>query len=211
MAPHPTAPLPEPGDDWREWFLENSRSFRRTLLMRRDGARLPAGLVPGPADPGRPGRKMAFLAAAGLSERDAQFAMLAASRYTAGTVLEEQADPRPHPSADGVPDIDPEAAFEAGLALIADGLAQRRRPGLSGACGTRQPSGLSRSSLPSAANSSRSVIRNVSRSGPADGRHDGSRRIEAALRPMASRSPAAISRPPTSPSEPPFSSASRST
>ncbi|MFJ3588946.1 TetR family transcriptional regulator, partial [Streptomyces sp. NPDC090133] len=46
MAPHAHAPLPKPEDDWRGWFLDNSRSFRRTLLMRRDGARLHAGSTP---------------------------------------------------------------------------------------------------------------------------------------------------------------------
>jgi TetR/AcrR family tetracycline transcriptional repressor len=30
MAPHVTAPLPTADGDWHEWFLENSRSFRRT-------------------------------------------------------------------------------------------------------------------------------------------------------------------------------------
>ncbi|MEU6356299.1 polysaccharide deacetylase family protein, partial [Streptomyces sp. NPDC047072] len=29
-----TAPLPTPDDDWRAWFLENTRGFRRTLLLR---------------------------------------------------------------------------------------------------------------------------------------------------------------------------------
>jgi AcrR family transcriptional regulator len=121
MAPHAAAPLPTPSDDWRAWFLENTRSFRRTLLMRRDGARLHAGSFPGGADLDRIGVKMAFLAAAGLPESEAQTAMLAASRFTVGSVLEEQADPEfgaggPH---------NHESAFEAGLALIADGLAHR--------------------------------------------------------------------------------------
>ncbi|MEW2519685.1 TetR/AcrR family transcriptional regulator C-terminal domain-containing protein [Actinacidiphila alni] len=145
MAPHATAPLPEPGDDWREWFLENTRSFRRTLLLRRDGARLHAGSSPGPADLGRVVRKMDFLAAAGLPERPARMAMLAASRFTVGSVLEEQAeaggagdpagaaDSRGAAGAAGsgggagrssdIPSIDHDEAFEAGLALIADGLA----------------------------------------------------------------------------------------
>ncbi|MFC6518155.1 TetR family transcriptional regulator [Streptomyces goshikiensis] len=46
MEPHATAPLPTPDDDWRDWFADNTRSFRRTLLMRRDGARLHAGSTP---------------------------------------------------------------------------------------------------------------------------------------------------------------------
>jgi AcrR family transcriptional regulator len=124
MAPHATAPLPAPPEDWREWFLENTRSFRRTLLMRRDGARLHAGTSPGAADLDRLARKMEFLLASGLPERDAQMAMLAAGRFTVGSVLEEQAGAGADP-APGVPPIDHESAFEAGLALILDGLAHR--------------------------------------------------------------------------------------
>ncbi|MYS85534.1 TetR/AcrR family transcriptional regulator C-terminal domain-containing protein [Embleya scabrispora] len=127
MTPHATAPLPEPADDWREWFLENTRGFRRTLLMRRDGARLHAGSNPGAADLGRIAHKMAFLCASGVPERDAQMAMLAAGRFTVGCVLEEQADAGPGADADHpvLPPIDHESAFEAGLALILDGLANR--------------------------------------------------------------------------------------
>jgi TetR/AcrR family tetracycline transcriptional repressor len=119
MAPHATAPLPEPGDDWHAWFLENTRSFRRTLLLRRDGARLHAGLRPGTADRDRIARKLAFLIESGVPERDAQMALLAASRFTVGSVLEEQADAGP-PGP-----FDHEAAYEAGLSLITDGLANR--------------------------------------------------------------------------------------
>ncbi|PXX67010.1 TetR family transcriptional regulator [Nocardia tenerifensis] len=126
MAPHSTAPLPTPADDWRDWFLENTRSFRRTLLMRRDGARLHAGTRPGAADLDRLVHKMAFLIASGLPERDAQLAMLTASRFTVGAVLEEQAEAgaEAEPAAN-TPRIDPESAFEEGLTLILDGLARR--------------------------------------------------------------------------------------
>jgi TetR/AcrR family tetracycline transcriptional repressor len=127
MAPHATAPLPTPGDDWREWFLENTRSFRRTLLMRRDGARLHAGLAP-TADLDRIAAKMAFLTGAGVPQRDAQFAMLAASRFTVGSVLEEQAETRadaaPGESA-ALPSMDHALAFEEGLGLILEGLTRR--------------------------------------------------------------------------------------
>lgn len=132
MAPHATAPLPTPAEDWRDWFVENTRSFRRTLLMRRDGARLHAGTSPGPTDLGRVAHKMAFLVAAGLPERKAQMAMLAASRFTVGSVLEEQADAErgagATPPAD-LPPIDHDLAFEAGLALILDGLEYRAERG----------------------------------------------------------------------------------
>ena len=126
MAPHATAPLPQPADDWREWFLENTRSFRRTLLIRRDGARLHAGLVPGPGDLDRIAHKMAFLTGAGVPEADARMAMLAASRFTVGCVLEEQADDKDSQSDSAtVPPVDHESAFEAGLALILGGLVAR--------------------------------------------------------------------------------------
>ncbi|MYR55519.1 TetR family transcriptional regulator [Streptomyces sp. SID625] len=138
MSPHATAPLPVPGDDWRDWFAGNTRSFRRTLLMRRDGARLHAGSTP-VGDLDRIRRKMEFLVASGVPERDAQMAMLAASRFTVGSVLEEQAGAGsgigpgtgPGDSADppaDVPEIDHESAFEAGLALILGGLAHRVGP-----------------------------------------------------------------------------------
>lgn len=133
MTSHATAPLPGPTDEWREWFTENTRSFRRALLMHRDGARLHAGLVPN-ADLDRIVQKMAFLAAAGVPERDAQFAMLAASRFTVGSVLEEQADlhgTTPTSEPIEIPLIDHTRAFEEGLALIVDGLSRR----VSGAAG----------------------------------------------------------------------------
>ncbi|ARX88862.1 TetR family transcriptional regulator [Streptomyces alboflavus] len=126
MAPHANARLPSAEDDWRAWFLENSRSFRRTLLMRRDGARLHAGSTP-TGDLDRIRRKMAFLVSSGVPEREAQVAMLAAGRYTVGCVLEEQAE-TDSPDADDLPDdvpvLDHETAFEAGLALILSGLEQ---------------------------------------------------------------------------------------
>ncbi|MEU8957664.1 TetR/AcrR family transcriptional regulator C-terminal domain-containing protein [Streptomyces sp. NPDC048518] len=127
MAPHADAPLPAPEDDWREWFLENTRSFRRTLLLRRDGARLHAGSAP-TGDLDRIRRKMAFLVTSGVPEREAQMAMLAAGRYTVGSVLEEQAETGAGDAMEGltdVPQLDHESAFEAGLALILEGLVQR--------------------------------------------------------------------------------------
>ncbi|NUP22274.1 MAG: TetR family transcriptional regulator, partial [Streptomyces sp.] len=123
--PHAAAPLPTPDDDWRDWFLDNTRSLRRTLLMRRDGARLHAGSVPA-NDIDRIRHKMDFLVTAGVPERDAQMAMLAAGRFTVGSVLEEQADAGDgsDPPAD-MPVIDHESAFEAGLTLLLDGLVHR--------------------------------------------------------------------------------------
>ncbi|WP_432990661.1 TetR/AcrR family transcriptional regulator C-terminal domain-containing protein [Dactylosporangium sp. CA-233914] len=127
MAPHHTAPMPAPSDDWRDWFIENSRSFRRTLLMRREGARLHAGSNPRGVGLSRAVEKLRFLVTAGLPERDAQMAMLAASHFTVGSVLEEQAADRDATADGDDPPFDHEEAFDAGLALIVDGLAARRR------------------------------------------------------------------------------------
>nr|BFD87351.1 hypothetical protein StreXyl84_67520 [Streptomyces sp. Xyl84] len=52
---------------------------------------------------------MEFLVASGVPERDAQMAMLAASRFTVGSVLEEQADTGAGDAAEppaGMPVID---------------------------------------------------------------------------------------------------------
>jgi len=116
--------LPTPCDDWRDWFLENMLSFRRTLLMRRDGARLHAGTRPRTADLDRLTCKTAFLVASGLSERDAQMALLTASRFTVGAVLEEQADIHAKDNAN-TPWPDHQSAFEEGLVVIVDGVTQR--------------------------------------------------------------------------------------
>lgn len=121
MTKHAARPLPEAGDDWRTWFADNMRSFRETLLIHRDGARLHAGSLPQRDDLDRLNRKVAFLIGAGLLEMDARTAMLAGGRYTVGSVLEEQAEAR----TDATPAANHAAAFEAGLALIIDGLAAR--------------------------------------------------------------------------------------
>ncbi len=129
MAPHARFPLPAPSDDWREWFVDNTESFRRTLLIRRDGARLHAGSRPAGAGLERAKAKVDFLVDAGLPRRQAEMAMLTASRFTVGSVLEQQADQQAPPS-DGRPAfetrIDHDEAFRSGLDLIIDGLARHR-------------------------------------------------------------------------------------
>lgn len=124
MAPHATAPLPTPSDDWREWFLENWRSLRRTLLMHRDGARLHAGSTPQGEDLSRAIHKLEFLVASGLPERDARIAMLTAGQFTVGSVLEQQAGSEDELGANSGM-LDHATAFESGLTMIMDGLAHR--------------------------------------------------------------------------------------
>jgi TetR/AcrR family transcriptional regulator, tetracycline repressor protein len=124
LAPHGVIALPSPGDDWKEWFLENYRSFRRALLHHRDGARLHAGTFPSAEGLDRLLAKFAFLVESGLPEQDAQMAMLAASRFTVGSALEEQSEAGKEAPA-GVPMIEHAHAFEAGLRLLVDGLDRR--------------------------------------------------------------------------------------
>ena len=120
--------------DWRAWFLNNARSFRRTLLAHRDGARLHAGSRPGQDAARQVEQKIALLVKAGFAEPDAVMALLGAGRFTLGCVLEEQADQevagRPGgadaPAETGRTVPRHEAAFEAGLDLFLEGLANRR-------------------------------------------------------------------------------------
>lgn len=125
IAPHAAGPPPAPGADWRDWLREHKRSFRRTLLMRRDGARLHAGSRPGEGDMERIRRIVAFFVAAGFLEHDAIMGLFAANRFAVGSVLEEQADAARDLEQDeaiGLPSIDYSAVFEAGLSLILKGM-----------------------------------------------------------------------------------------
>ena len=136
MAPHAGFPLPLRSDDWRQWFVDNTQSFRRTLLLRRDGARLHAGSRPAGAGLERARAKVDFLVGAGLPRRPAEMAMLTASRFTVGSVLEQQADqqtPQNEEQTSVDMHVDHDEAFRSGLSLIIEGLArhhsgQRRGP-----------------------------------------------------------------------------------
>jgi TetR/AcrR family tetracycline transcriptional repressor len=121
---HDELPLPRAGDDWKAWFLENYRSFRSALLAHRDGARLHAGSVPDGASRERLLQKFAFLVDAGVAQQDAIAGMLAASRFTVGSALEQQADPDPDDAAVAGQPAAPthEHAFEAGLLMLLTGL-----------------------------------------------------------------------------------------
>ncbi len=131
MAPHATLPLPLPSDDWREWFAQNTQSFRHTLLLRRDGARLHAGTRPTGVGLQRSKAKVDFLVEAGLARRPAEMAMLAASRFTVGSVLEQQAADDVISNTEPVvdePHVDHDEAFRSGLNLIIEGLAAHQTP-----------------------------------------------------------------------------------
>ncbi|MDT8912575.1 TetR/AcrR family transcriptional regulator C-terminal domain-containing protein [Amycolatopsis sp. PS_44_ISF1] len=126
LAGHVSRPLPEAGQDWRAWFASNTGSFRTALLAHRDGARLHAGTVPRAESLARVLGKMDFLYASGVPERAAQIAMVSASRFTIGCVLEQQAD-EDQSATTGDPDqpsppFSHTEAFEQGLAMLIAGI-----------------------------------------------------------------------------------------
>ena len=116
---HHLCPPPTEVSLWLTWYADNARSFRQALLRYRDGARLHAGTVPGPEEQERVAPKVAYLVRAGMSEHAAGMALYAASQYTLGCVLEEQARP-PEQAARA------EEAFEFGLRLLVKGLGEVR-------------------------------------------------------------------------------------
>lgn len=145
MRPHAERPLPSPSDDWHDWFGTNARSFRTTLLLHRDGALLHAGSRPQDDEAWRIEAKVAFLVSAGIGQQEAVMALLAASRFTLGCALEEQADQAfagPTVRTATLPGThrpvpDHHAAFEAGLRLLVRGLDNTRT-------NSRRPAGRSR-------------------------------------------------------------------
>lgn len=148
LARHHTLGVPADTAQWHIWFADNVRSFRRALLAHRDGARLHAGTTPGVDAIERIKPKIAYLMRAGLTEQESGMAMLAASQFTIGCVLEQQAQPdegtglgaaSPLSGETTTPQqasgmtlepIDPDVAFEFGLGLIVEGL--RRRAAMGG-------------------------------------------------------------------------------
>ncbi|MBK4783750.1 MAG: TetR family transcriptional regulator [Pantoea sp. Pent] len=89
MQSHRDFPLPDEDENLKKWFINNMKSFRQALLCYRDGARLHAYHVPGD-DTGRLEQKLGVLMRQGIAEQDATLALMTASKFTVGFVLEEQ-------------------------------------------------------------------------------------------------------------------------
>lgn len=139
-----------PGETWRDLVIATSHAQRRTLLAHRDGARLVAGARPLEALLPRLEEMLAPLVEAGFTPGQAMRAIMTVSLYVGGFVLEEQAEQarwaeRESSDADraefllliarpGLQTVmkafaesgDPngDEAFQDGLQLIVDGLAQ---------------------------------------------------------------------------------------
>lgn len=137
-------PLDDPAQ-WRAWLAEFARGERATLNSRRDGARLAAGTRPSPELFEAVESMIETLEGSGFSDGDAMRGIFTLSSFVAGFVLEEQADRMRPDSGTEHPDLalvqasyprlmgalmqvgDPQgdASFEAGVAMILDGMERR--------------------------------------------------------------------------------------
>lgn len=106
--------------DWAEWLARGARGIRKTALSRRDGAILMARSRPLGLAEAKAGEQMVkSLRRSGLSEKDAQLAMLTLGRFALGWVLYEQIA-APRPTLHGG-----DAGFEFGLQTFLSGLKQK--------------------------------------------------------------------------------------
>jgi len=144
MAESHDRSAPRPNEDWRAFLTANARSFRKSLLAYRDGARIHAGTQPSAPQVAAVEAQIRLLHAAGFPPADAASALLVISHYVVGSVLEQQtALDAGESKADGeaataenapllaaaIEELDesgPDATFEYGLDTIIEGLAQRR-------------------------------------------------------------------------------------
>ena len=137
--------LPKPGELWDDFTLANARSFRRTLLAVRDGARLNAGTRPATREFADAERQLQLYVEAGFTPSEAFNIAIGTTRYVVGFVLEEQGerdrDDEPEGDRDQMDDVTPfpilaealkplfkvgtintEAVFEAGLGYMLAGM-----------------------------------------------------------------------------------------
>jgi TetR/AcrR family tetracycline transcriptional repressor len=104
---------PEPGEHWSDWLARRARAFRDSLLGYPDGGLIHAGTRPVRDDLAPIVRLVEQMTRDGVPRDVAYHAVLTASRYTVGCVIEQQ-------QADVVDD-DENNRFERGLALIIAG------------------------------------------------------------------------------------------
>jgi TetR/AcrR family tetracycline transcriptional repressor len=85
-------------DDWKSYFTRHSLSFRQALLSFRDGARVHAGSRGEASDADTGERQLRFLTGQGFEPGFALRMLVTLSRFTVGSVLEEQAEAAYPPS-----------------------------------------------------------------------------------------------------------------
>ncbi|WP_420099555.1 TetR/AcrR family transcriptional regulator C-terminal domain-containing protein [Corynebacterium sp.] len=81
---------PRHGENWEDFLARYARNFRRAMLTVRDGARLVASTGSRSPAPERAMRQLSVLEDAGFSTTDAILALIAVTRYTIGSTLEQQ-------------------------------------------------------------------------------------------------------------------------
>ncbi|AHV37589.1 tetracycline resistance transcriptional repressor TetR [Citrobacter freundii] len=91
LAKHHTRSAPLPTESWQQFLQENALSFRKALLVHRDGARLHIGTSPTPPQFEQAEAQLRCLCDAGFSVEEALFILQSISHFTLGAVLEEQA------------------------------------------------------------------------------------------------------------------------
>lgn len=150
-AEAPAVP-PAPGESWDVWLANRARTMRRALNHHRDGAMLAASTRPQPGQWKDIEMQIGVLVGAGLTAGEALRAMMAIGNYVSGFTLEEQADrlrgntrepdpeqwdrfmaelagyPLASEAARTIGDPQGDATFEAGVALIIDGIRRRVTP-----------------------------------------------------------------------------------
>src|SRR5689334_18404369 len=114
---------PRPPREWRRFLLDTARAFRRAMRSRREGARLLASANMADNQMSEAVRRSVdLLAEAGFRRDDALVGIVALVDYTLGATYEEQTDPVSNDRGGGG-----DRMFEGVVALLLDGLAQRRR------------------------------------------------------------------------------------
>lgn len=132
---------PAPGQPVWEWLAERARAQRSALLAHRDSAQLVAGNRPTAAALPTIERILAVLVAAGLGPGEALRMLTALGSFVIGDALETQSSAARPPDAQdarsdwakdyptiaaaGLAMGDDDDRFEAGLALLMDGLQAR--------------------------------------------------------------------------------------
>lgn len=82
--------LPDEGERWDAFVTRNARSMRRAMLSVRDGARLIASAGPRGPRLDNAIAQVALLEDAGFVGAEAALALIAVSRYTIGSAIEQQ-------------------------------------------------------------------------------------------------------------------------
>ncbi len=82
--------LPRADERWDEFMARNARSLRRAMLSVRDGARLIASTGSRSPQVDHAVAQVALLEKAGFDGTEAVLALIAVSRYTIGSAIEQQ-------------------------------------------------------------------------------------------------------------------------